>query len=110
METVNCHRIIRKDQIASNGVVHVIDGVLDLALSENSDIVELVSRDGRFEIFIKALESTDLGKRIRYSNTPCTIFAPTDEAFHHIPRKQLTDILENPIALNGNNNIFMHFL
>ncbi|XP_043524115.1 transforming growth factor-beta-induced protein ig-h3-like [Frieseomelitta varia] len=101
METVNCHRIIRKDQIATNGVVHVIDGVLDLALAQNSDIIELASRDGRFEIFTKALENSELGNRIRLSEIPCTIFAPTDQAFHHIPKAQLTDMLENPVALNA---------
>ncbi|XP_017790533.1 PREDICTED: periostin [Habropoda laboriosa] len=101
METVNCHRIIRKDQIASNGVVHVIDGVLDLALAQNSDIIELASSDGRFEIFTKALENSELGNRIRFSEIPCTIFAPTDDAFHNIPEKQLSDMFENPDALNA---------
>ena len=111
METVNCHRIIRKDQIATNGVVHVIDGVLDLALAQNSDIIELASRDGRFRIFTKALENSELGNRIRLSEIPCTIFAPTDQAFHHIPKAQLTDMLENPVALNGNgiiSNVFIY--
>ncbi|XP_068971368.1 transforming growth factor-beta-induced protein ig-h3 isoform X2 [Bombus flavifrons] len=101
METVNCHRIIRKDQVATNGVVHVIDGVLDLALAQNSDIIELASRDGRFEIFTKALKNSELGNRIRFSEVPYTIFAPTDQAFHHIPKRQLTDMLENPTALNA---------
>ncbi|CAK9804489.1 Transforming growth factor-beta-induced protein ig-h3 [Anthophora quadrimaculata] len=101
METVNCHRIIRKDQIATNGVVHVIDGVLDLALAQNSDIIELATRDGRFGIFTKALENSELGNRIRFSDIPCTIFAPTDDAFRNIPEKQLTDMLENPDALNA---------
>lgn len=102
METVNCHQIIRKDQVATNGVVHVIDGVLDLALAQNSDIIELASRDGRFEIFTKALKNSELGNRIRFSEIPCTIFAPTDQAFYHIPKRQLTDMLENPTELNGN--------
>ncbi|CAK9819319.1 Transforming growth factor-beta-induced protein ig-h3 [Anthophora plagiata] len=101
METVNCRRIIRKDQIATNEVVHVIDGVLDLALAQNSDIIELATRDGRFGIFTKALENSELGKRIRFSGIPCTIFSPTDDAFRNIPEKQLTDMLENPNALNA---------
>ncbi|CAL7936758.1 unnamed protein product [Xylocopa violacea] len=101
METVNCRRIIRKDQIATNGVVHVIDGVLDLALAQNSDIIDLASRDGRFEIFTKALINSELGNRIKFSEIPCTIFAPTDDAFHRIPKQQLSDIFGNPDALNA---------
>nr|XP_012138267.1 PREDICTED: periostin isoform X1 [Megachile rotundata]XP_012138268.1 PREDICTED: periostin isoform X2 [Megachile rotundata] len=101
METVNCHRIIRKDQIACNGVVHVIDGVLDLALAQNSDIIQLAARDGRFQIFMKALENSEFAHRIRYNEMPCTIFAPTDDAFHGIPRGQLNDMLANRDALNA---------
>ncbi|XP_076548579.1 transforming growth factor-beta-induced protein ig-h3 [Osmia lignaria lignaria] len=101
METVNCHRIIRKDQIASNGVVHIIDGVLDLALAQNSDIIHLVAKDGRFQIFTKALENSETAKRIRYNEIPCTIFAPTDDAFHNIPQRQLNDMLSNRDALNA---------
>lgn len=101
MEMINCHRIIRKDQVAANGVVHVIDGVLDLALAQNSDIIELAARDGRFGIFAKALENSELGNRIRFSETPCTIFAPTDDAFREIPKGQLNDMLTNQNSLNG---------
>lgn len=102
METVNCHRIIRKDQIATNGVVHVIDGLLDLALPQNSDIIELAEGDGRFGIFFRALRNSELGNRIgQNSDVPCTIFAPTDDAFRRIPEQQLNDILTNPNALNG---------
>ncbi|XP_031839644.2 transforming growth factor-beta-induced protein ig-h3 [Nomia melanderi] len=101
METVNCHRILRKDQIATNGVVHVIDGLLDLALPQNSDIIELAERDGRFGIFSRALRNSELGNRIRHSDVPCTIFAPTDDAFHRIPEQQLNDMLTNPNALNA---------
>ncbi|XP_076640726.1 periostin [Halictus rubicundus] len=101
METVNCHRIVRKDQFSTNGVVHVIDGVLDLALAENSDIIELAAKDGRFGIFLRALENSELGSRIRYSDVPCTIFAPTDDAFRHLPKQQLDEMMANPGALNA---------
>ncbi|XP_078048749.1 periostin [Augochlora pura] len=101
METVNCHRIIRKDQFAMNGVVHVIDGLLDLALAENSDIIDLAVKDGRFGIFLRALENSELVNRVRYSDVPCTIFAPTDEAFQQIPEQQLNYMMSNPDTLNA---------
>nr|XP_033321513.1 transforming growth factor-beta-induced protein ig-h3 [Megalopta genalis] len=101
METVNCHRIVRKDQFATNGVVHVIDGLLDLALAENSDIVDLAAKDGRFGIFLRALEDSELGNRVRYSDVPCTIFAPTDEAFQRIPEQQFNRIMTNPDTLTA---------
>ena len=43
MSTVNCLVIPRKDQEATNGVVHLIDGVLDPSVAMNRDVSEIIS-------------------------------------------------------------------
>ncbi|XP_065751914.1 periostin isoform X8 [Phocoena phocoena] len=92
--TVNCARIIHGNQIATNGVVHVIDRVLtqigtsiqdfieaedDLssfrAAAITSDILESLGRDGHF-----------------------TLFAPTNEAFEKLPRGFLERIMGDKVA------------
>ncbi|XP_036913575.1 periostin isoform X3 [Sturnira hondurensis] len=92
--TVNCARVIHGNQIATNGVVHVIDRVLtqigtsiqdfieaedDLssfrAAAITSDILETLGRDGHF-----------------------TLFAPTNEAFERLPRGVLERIMGDKVA------------
>ncbi|XP_040847422.1 periostin isoform X1 [Ochotona curzoniae] len=92
--TVNCARVIHGNQIATNGVVHVIDRVLtqigtsiqdfieaedDLssfrAAAITSDILETLGRDGHF-----------------------TLFAPTNEAFEKLPRGVLERIMGDKVA------------
>jgi hypothetical protein len=42
IETVNCASIVRKDHEATNGVVHVIESLLDPDFTAPRDLVELV--------------------------------------------------------------------
>lgn len=42
METVNCVLISRKDQQASNGIVHLIDHPLDPSLFMPRDVAQIV--------------------------------------------------------------------
>ena len=39
---MNCAFIVRKDQEATNGIVHVVDSILDPATMSQSDLVDLV--------------------------------------------------------------------
>ena len=43
MLTVNCRTIVRKDQEATNGVVHLIDSLLDPAAVMNREVSEIIS-------------------------------------------------------------------
>ena len=43
MLTVNCHTIVRKDQEATNGVVHLIDSSLDPGAVLSRDVSEIIS-------------------------------------------------------------------
>ena len=42
MTTINCALLLRKDQEATNGVVHVIDGILDPYMESSSNVADMV--------------------------------------------------------------------
>ena len=74
---------------ASNGVVHVIDGVLLPASEEPAPepkpeplptIVEIASADERFSTLVAALKAADLVGALS-AEGPFTVFAPTNDAF-----------------------------
>ncbi|XP_063241056.1 periostin-like isoform X2 [Bacillus rossius redtenbacheri] len=98
METVNCAAIVRKDQEASNGVVHVISSVLDPSLVDDRSLVDVVMQDGRFSELAKAMQESQFVERLRSSQQPYTFLAPSDEAFQKIPQKRLQRILANTDA------------
>ncbi|MBW4437028.1 MAG: fasciclin domain-containing protein [Pleurocapsa minor GSE-CHR-MK-17-07R] len=104
--TVNEATIIDVDNIASNGVVHAIDGVLlppsvvealaapaeeatpepteEPAVAgvadEGVDIPTLLTNDGRFGTLLAAVGAAGLGEALA-GEGPFTVLAPTDEAF-----------------------------
>lgn len=47
MLTVNCRTIVRKDQEATNGVVHMIDSLLDPGAVLSRDVSEIVTTVGK---------------------------------------------------------------
>lgn len=51
MMTVNCRTIVRKDQEATNGVVHLIDGVLDPGAVLARDVSEIVSTVSKLKCY-----------------------------------------------------------
>ncbi|XP_029027854.1 periostin, osteoblast specific factor b isoform X2 [Betta splendens] len=75
--TVNCARVIYGNQIATNGVVHVIDRVIS---SVGNTIQNVLEVDEDLSTFMDMAESTGLmdmlGEPGHY-----TLFAPTNEAF-----------------------------
>ncbi|XP_032070543.1 periostin isoform X3 [Thamnophis elegans] len=92
--TVNCARITHGNQIATNGVVHVIDRVLTPVGNTIQDFIE--SEDDLSSL--KAAASTSdvmetLGKPGHY-----TLFAPTNEAFEKLPRGTLERIMRDKVA------------
>ncbi|XP_046595962.1 transforming growth factor-beta-induced protein ig-h3 isoform X2 [Neodiprion lecontei] len=102
METVNCELIMRKNQQATNGVVHIIDGVLIPDRYKNMGIVEAIIADGRFNVLAKALNNTNsIVERIKNSDVPHTFFAPSDEAFQKIPWSRWRKILEDKDTLEA---------
>lgn len=91
--SVNGATIIQTDILASNGVVHLIDGVL----LENLDIIDVATVQG-FSTLVTAVEVAGLESTLR-SAGPFTVFAPTNEAFDALPAGTLDDLLADPPAL-----------
>ncbi|XP_069387297.1 transforming growth factor-beta-induced protein ig-h3 [Paralichthys olivaceus] len=93
--TVNCARLIKPDQHATNGIVHVVDRVIT-AISSNLNM--LIDVDEDLETLCTAIAAAGLTPMLE-SEGQYTIFAPTNEAFKKIPQETLTRILGDPVAL-----------
>ncbi len=97
------------DNFATNGVVHIIDAVIDIPT-----VVTFVQADPRFETLLSALTEltpdTDFAATLSTANgtapAPFTVFAPTDEAFAKldaIPAEDtLTPILQHHVVAGAN--------
>ncbi|CAH1994625.1 unnamed protein product [Acanthoscelides obtectus] len=89
--TVNCARIKRPNIFASNGIVHVADGVV---VPATEDIESIIKNHPRLTNLRKAIENSDIPKKMK-PDGHYTVFAPTDEAF-----AKLDDIQKQKI-ING---------
>ncbi|KAJ8368557.1 hypothetical protein SKAU_G00085850 [Synaphobranchus kaupii] len=84
--TVNCARIIHGNQVATNGVVHVIDRVITAAGNTIQDVIEVDDDLSSLNSIATASGLIDkLGEPGQY-----TLFAPTNDAFD----KMDSDVLE----------------
>jgi uncharacterized surface protein with fasciclin (FAS1) repeats len=73
---VNEAEVVIADVKTSNGIIHVIDMVLD-----PNDIVETATFNGSFTVLVEALQTAGLDDALSAPNGPYTVFAPTDDAF-----------------------------
>ncbi|XP_072547060.1 periostin, osteoblast specific factor b [Salminus brasiliensis] len=75
--TVNCARIIHGNQVATNGVVHVIDRVITAVGNTIRDVIDIEDELSSLNTMATAAGLMDkLGEPGHF-----TLFAPTDEAF-----------------------------
>merc|ERR1712217_43887 len=103
LESKDLSNVTSADNLATNGVVHVIDGVLLPSVLPN--LVELIESNKDLSILTAALVAGDLADTLSSQSQKYTIFAPTDKAFKALPagtlenlmkpenKKQLVDIL-----------------
>ncbi|KAL8570301.1 hypothetical protein ACOMHN_011322 [Nucella lapillus] len=90
--TVNCARIIRPDEKATNGVLHIVDKVLKpLALEGN--LAEKIFSNDLYSQFQMALFVSDMVNQLRQQGSGYTVLAPTDQAFAQLPGDLLARIL-----------------
>ncbi|XP_060753706.1 periostin, osteoblast specific factor b isoform X2 [Neoarius graeffei] len=88
--TVNCARIIHGNQVATNGVVHVIDRVITTVSNTIRDVLDIEDELSTLNtVASKAGLLEKMGKPGHF-----TLFAPTNEAFHHL-EKEVKDRLMN---------------
>jgi uncharacterized surface protein with fasciclin (FAS1) repeats len=98
--SINCIPIIRKDQFATKGIIHLIDEVLIPPKSwPLKSVPESLIDDGRFRELSQLFLGSNFVQEIQriQGNSPYTLFAPYDEAFHKLSPNYL-----NNIALNSN--------
>jgi uncharacterized surface protein with fasciclin (FAS1) repeats len=92
---VNDASVTQADIVGSNGVIHVIDGVL---LPPAGNIVETAQAAGSFTTLVAALQAASLDDDLAGAG-PFTVFAPTDAAFDALPAGTVDALLADPDAL-----------
>ena len=90
------------DQIADNGVVHIIDAVL-LPPPSNT-VYDIVSNSPDHTTLQLAIDTCELDGTLSGSG-PFTLFAPTNAAFDNLPPNTLTSLLSDLPTLT---NILLH--
>jgi uncharacterized surface protein with fasciclin (FAS1) repeats len=90
---------------SSNAVTGVLGSLaflaavgLSMGAGEAKDIVETAVAAGDFKTLVTAVKAADLVDTLK-GEGPFTVFAPTDEAFAKLPKKDLDDLLKDPEAL-----------
>ncbi|XP_054454098.1 periostin, osteoblast specific factor b isoform X1 [Anoplopoma fimbria] len=95
--TVNCARIIYGNQVATNGVVHVIDRVISAVGNTIQDVIEV---DDDLTTLSDVAQTTGfldkLGQPGHY-----TLFAPTNEAFESLGSEVLERLQSDKEVLNA---------
>uniref|UniRef100_A0A674DXF9 Periostin n=1 Tax=Salmo trutta TaxID=8032 RepID=A0A674DXF9_SALTR len=86
--TVNCARIIHGNQVATNGVVHIIDRVITAVGNTIQDVIEV--DDDLTTLSVSLLDK--LGQPGQY-----TLFAPTNDAFAKLD----SDVLQRLMGDKG---------
>merc|ERR1712048_852403 len=92
-------KVIAADNLATNGVAHIIDGVLlpPAALSAEADptvnLVELAQSVDALSTLVAAVVAGDLVDTLS-SPGPFTVFAPTNDAFSALPAGTLDTLLK----------------
>ncbi|XP_067842006.1 periostin-like isoform X2 [Heptranchias perlo] len=95
--TVNCARVLYANQIATNGIVHVIDRVITAVGNTIEEVIEGSDELSSLRAAATASGLLEmLGKDGHY-----TVFAPTNEAFDKLSREMLERILSDPVALKA---------
>lgn len=82
-------QVIATDVDASNGVIHVIDSVMQ---PTSDNLVEVAAGAGQFELLLTAAKAAGLAESL-VGEGPYTVLAPTDEAFRALG-SQLDDLLK----------------
>ncbi|PRD25841.1 UNVERIFIED_CONTAM: Transforming growth factor-beta-induced protein ig-h3 [Trichonephila clavipes] len=98
MTTVNCAPMVRKDQQATNGIVHLIDSVLVPPPANGApSLPEALFSDGRFRELSRMMLQSNYVNELRRGG-PFTVLAPDDEAFQSISNQEMQRITGDPDA------------
>merc|ERR1711959_709787 len=104
LESKDLKNVIKADNLASNGVVHIIDGVLlppsraimvsiPPTAPATKNIVQLAESVKDLSTLVAAVVAGGLADTLS-SRGPFTVFAPTNEAFAALPAGVLTKLMK----------------
>jgi len=91
--TINGKRVSKPDIKASNGVIHMVTGVIYPIPTET--LAEKLGSDSRFSTLLTAIKAAGL----TFPPNPVTMFAPTNDAFAKVPAEALESLLADKDAL-----------
>ncbi|XP_040566367.1 uncharacterized protein [Lepeophtheirus salmonis] len=81
VKTANGRRIMKTDNVARNGVVHVIGGVMSSIFKPSETVAtEIVNHYPQHSTFMELVKMSKLFPLLNKMDTPYTLFAPTNEA------------------------------
>lgn len=83
-------KVTQADITASNGVIHVIDRVLEIPAA---DALEAIMAQGNCTMFARMVQLTGLDARLK-SESPITVVAPTDEAWARLDKSFVDGLLD----------------
>uniref|UniRef100_A0AAQ4QBJ2 Periostin n=1 Tax=Gasterosteus aculeatus aculeatus TaxID=481459 RepID=A0AAQ4QBJ2_GASAC len=86
--TVNCARIVLGNQVATNGVVHVIDRVISSVSNNIKEVLDVTDDLSAFTVLMASGMMDKLDQPGHY-----TLFAPTNEAFDKLSPGYLERIM-----------------
>jgi len=86
----NCARITAKDILATNGVVHVVDKMIQPA---TNSLGQILTDDFGFAKFSDALKASGLLPMLDDPTGHFTVFAPTDEALTKLDKRTREQLL-----------------
>ena len=78
--------IVTTDIVASNGIIHVIDVVLEAPSATGAPLAVTLASNGSFSTLSGLIEDAGLTDELMDPNANVTIFAPTDDAFAQMKR------------------------
>lgn len=95
--SINNARIISGDHVVANGVVHVIDRVLQ---PPDDSIVDKIKENPQLSTLLNLLQLSGLDSVLEASDQPTwTVFAPTNAAFDRMDDRQLSRLMDNRTEL-----------
>jgi len=99
---VNGQRVSSRSILASNGIIHPIEGVLIPPATDINinSLVDVLALDGRFTTLITAVQAAGLADALT-TGGPFTVFAPTDDAFAALPPGTVESLVTNVPALQN---------
>jgi len=98
---INGSNITTTDIVAANGIIHVIDAVLQAPSVGPAPLGIVAAANGSFTTLTAAVEAAGLSDALMDANANLTVFAPTDDAFAELPAGQLDSLLADTEALTN---------